>query len=167
MKMRSLIEAYYDSLKPVEGYMDADDLIGKRLWAHTNRTHRNQGKNGMIGLYGTTPKGTRKGSPLYYTNAIRLSSPIVFQVAGGSAVDSIKKSGKRTLVAGVSGTVVKTREASGASGFKEIVFKPFGDAQYFHVKGDPDNRVDTADEVFFTANEGGKWMFLAENPRSK
>ena len=61
MKMRHLIEAYYDSLKPVEDYMDADDLIGKRLWAHTNRTHRNQGRNGMIGLYGTTPKGTRKG----------------------------------------------------------------------------------------------------------
>ena len=37
-----LQEVYYDSLKPVENYKDADDLIGQRLWAHTNRTHRNQ-----------------------------------------------------------------------------------------------------------------------------
>jgi hypothetical protein len=45
-----LEEQYYESRKDLEGYIDADELIGKRLWFHTNRTHRNQGKNGMVGI---------------------------------------------------------------------------------------------------------------------
>lgn len=46
-------EVYYDSRKEVEGYVDANDLVDQRLWFHTNRTHRNNGWNGMIGIYDT------------------------------------------------------------------------------------------------------------------
>jgi hypothetical protein len=90
-EIEAVKEEYYDSRGDVEGYVDADELIGERLWVHTNRTHRNQNKNGMIGMYGVNNKGHRTGSPLYYTNCIRLAPPIVFQVAGGKSVDTIKQ----------------------------------------------------------------------------
>tara|TARA_Y100000389_G_scaffold190835_1_gene216132 strand:+ start:120 stop:668 length:549 start_codon:yes stop_codon:yes gene_type:complete len=160
-----LQEVYYDSLKPVENYTDADDLIGRRLWAHTNRTHRNQGRNGMVGLYGTTSKGTRTGSPLFYTNALRLGSPVVFQVSAGKSLSDIEKTGKRTLVAGVSGTVIETNEDRDIESFQEVVFNPFTEEKYFHVAGSPDEPIATADEVYFKATEGGEWLFLVKNPR--
>tara|TARA_R110002060_G_scaffold49061_2_gene60051 strand:- start:168 stop:716 length:549 start_codon:yes stop_codon:yes gene_type:complete len=161
----SLQEVYYDSRKPVENYKDADELIGQRLWAHTNRTHRNQGRNGMVGLYGTTGKGTRTGSPLFYTNALRLSSPVVFQVSSGKSLADIEKTGKRTLVAGVSGTVIETNEDTGVEGFQEVVFDPFAEEKYFFVAESPDEPIATADEVYFKASEEGEWTFLVKNPR--
>ena len=168
-----LQEVYYDSLKPVENYTDADDLIGRRLWAHTNRTHRNQKRNGMVGLYGTTDKGTRTGSPLFYTNAVRLGGPIVFQVSAGKGLDDIKKTKKRTLVAGVSGTVIKTNEGANIEGFQEVIFNPFAEEKYFYVAGNPDEPIATGDEVYFAAPEEAAfqredkppWTFLVKNPR--
>ena len=54
-EIKSVIdEMYYDSLKDVKNYKDTDELIGQRVWTHTNRSHRSQGRNGMIGIYGTT-----------------------------------------------------------------------------------------------------------------
>jgi hypothetical protein len=161
----SLQEVYYDSLKPVENYRDADDLIGQRLWAHTNRTHRNQKKNGMVGLYGTTSRGTRTGSPLFYTNALRLGAPIVFQVSSGKSLSDIEKTGKRTLVAGVSGTVIETNEDRDLAGFQEVVFNPFAEEKYFHTSENPDEPIMTGDEVYFKATEDGEWIFLVKNPK--
>ena len=163
----NLHEIYYDSLKPVENYRDADDLMVQRLWAHTNRTHRNQKRNGMVGLYGTTSKGTRTGSPLFYTNALRLGGPIVFQVSAGKSLSDIEKTGKRTLVAGVSGTVIETNEDRGLAGFEEVVFNPFAEEKYFHVAGKPDEPIATGDEVYFKATEDGEWIFLVKNPRGR
>jgi hypothetical protein len=177
MPVMSLQEVYYDSLKPVENYRDADDLIGQRLWAHTNRTHRNQKRNGMIGLYGTTDKGTKTGSPLFYTNALRLTSPIVFQVSesGAERIARLhRETGKpsRTLVAGVSGVVTKTNEGQSLSGFQEVIFNPFAENKFFHVANNPDVPIVTADEVFFQATESTalgepreNYVFMVKNPR--
>jgi hypothetical protein len=159
-------EEYYDSRGDVEGYVDADELIGERLWVHTNRTHRNQNKNGMIGMYGVNNKGHRTGSPLYYTNCIRLAPPIVFQVAGGKSVDTIKQTGKRTLVAGVSGVVTETREGDVGGGFEVVQFDPFGKG-FFFTDSNPDIPLMTGDEVYFRADEEGQWTFLVKNPRGE
>lgn len=164
-EVEAIEEKYYDSLKDVENYVDADELVGQRLWVHTNRTHRNQGRNGMIGIYGVNRRGNKTGSPLYYTNCIRLSSPIVFQVAGGKSVQTIKDTGKRTLVAGVSGTVIETREEEGpGSDFEVVKFDPFGKG-FFFTDSNPDTPLKTGDEVFFRASEDGQWEFLVKNPR--
>ena len=154
-------EVYYDSRKDVENYKDGDELIGQRLWSHTNRTHRAQGKNGMIGLYGVNSKGKRKGSPLYYTNCIRLGSPLVFQ-ASESGAEKIAQSGHRTLVAGVSGKVIATNEGEELEGFVPFGFNPFGENKYFHVDG---KKILTADEVYFHASEDGKYTSLVKGPK--
>ena len=158
-------EVYYDSLGDVENYKDADELIGQRLWAHTNRTNRNQKKNGMIGLYGTNKRGNRAGSPLYYTNCIRLGAPIVFQSSEKQA-KKIQQTGHRVLIAGVSGTVLKTREGE-YSGFVEIIFNPFGENKYFHPVDDPNQKLTTAKEVYFEATEDGKWKLMAKLEESR
>ena len=119
----------------------------------------------MVGLYGTTSKGTRTGSPLFYTNALRLGSPIVFQVSAGKSLSDIEKTGKRTLVAGVSGTVIETNEDQEIGDFQEVVFNPFAEEKYFHIAGSPDEPIATGDEVYFKATENGDWIFLVKNPK--
>ena len=54
-------EIYYPSRNPVEGYVDADELIGQIVWVHTNRTNRDDGNNGMIGIYDANSKGKKSG----------------------------------------------------------------------------------------------------------
>jgi len=158
-------EVYYDSLGDVENYKDADELIGQRLWAHTNRTNRNQKKNGMIGLYGTNKRGNRTGSPLYYTNCIRLGAPIVFQTSE-EAAKKIQQTGHRVLIAGVSGVVLETREGE-YSGFVEAIFNPFGENKYFHPVDDPKRKLTTAEEVYFEATEEGEWKLMVKLPEEE
>lgn len=154
-------EIYHDSRKPVERYVDANDLIGKRLWVHTNRTNRNNMYNGMIGIYGVNSKGHRTGSPLNYTNEIRLKGPIVFEASESSA-ETIVKSGKRTLVAGTSGIVQKTE--GGTDGMEEVNFQP--EVKWFFRVSDPEKKkITTADEIYFSADENGKYIIFAKNPR--
>ena len=154
-------EEYWDSRKPVEGYVDANELIGQRLWVHTNRTHRNQGYNGMIGIYRVNSKGHRIGSPLQYTNEIRLKGSIVFEASETSS-ETIIKSGKRTLVAGVSGIVEKTE--GDTNGMEEVNFQP--EVKWFYRVSDPEKtKITTADEIYFSADESGKYIIFAKNPR--
>ncbi len=153
-------EAYYKSREEVENYKDGDELIGQRLWSHTNRTHRARGMNGMIGLYAVNSKGNRTGSPLYYTNCIRLGNPIVFQVSESGA-KKVAQTGHRTLVAGVSGTVVETKEDQDLEGFVPFGFNPFGEKKFFHVDG---KKLIGAEEVYFHASEDGKYTSLVKGP---
>jgi len=154
-------EEYWDSRKPVEGYVDSNELIGQRLWVHTNRTHRNQGYNGMIGIYRVNSKGHRTGSPLQYTNEIRLKGSIVFEASETSS-ETIVKSGKRTLVAGVSGIVEKTE--GDTNGMEEVNFQP--EVKWFYRVSDPEKtKITTADEIYFSADESGKYIMFAKNPR--
>mgnify|MGYP000312195591 CR=1 FL=1 len=88
--LKTFEEVYYNSRKEVEGYVDANDLVGQRLWFHTNRTHRNNGWNGMIGIYDTTPSGRKEGYAGRYTNEVRVSEPIFFQTSEAGA-KSIKE----------------------------------------------------------------------------
>ena len=154
-------EIKYDSRDDVPNYKDADELIGQRLWSHTNRTHRGRGMNGMIGLYGVNKKGNRKGSPLYYTNCIRLGGHIVFQTSETGA-DKIAQTGHRTLVAGVSGTVIETKEEQDLEGFIPFGFNPFGENKFFHVDG---KKLVGAKEVYFHASEDGKYKSLVKDPQ--
>lgn len=160
-KFNALVEKYWESRKPLDEYVDANELIGKRLWVHTNRTHRNNGENGMIGIYGVNSKGNRTGSPLKYTNEIRLKGPIVFE-ASFSGSERIIETGKRSLVAGVSGIVDKTE--GNINGMEEVTFDP--NVKHFFKVSDPKkSKVTEADEIYFSADENGKYTMLAKNPR--
>jgi hypothetical protein len=154
-------EKYYETRKDVKGYVDANELIGKRLWVHTNRTHMRNKWNGMVGIYGVNSKGKRTGSPLYYTNEIRIKSPIFFEV-DPLCVDRIVESEKRDLCAGVSGTVIETE--GDLSGFEEITIIPPKGDKHFYKKNDPEKKkIIDASEVYFVAEEDGTYHLLAKN----
>jgi hypothetical protein len=163
-------EEYFDSRKEVEGYVDAEELVGKLLWFHTNRTHRNQGKNGMVGVYSVDKKGNRGEASKIYTNEVRIQSPIHFQTSE-SGSERIRTSqekeggaGTRTLVAGVSGVVVPTD--SGNTGGMELAnFNPFdSSAPWFYLNNDGEKKeIISADEVYFYADEAGQWYFYVKN----
>ena len=160
--LKTFEEVYFDSRKPLEGYVDANDLVGQRLWFHTNRTHRNNGYNGMIGIYDTTRSGRKVGLAGKYTNEVRLTSPIYFQTSEAGAV-TIKDKGDRILIAGVSGVVVPTD--NNTDGMVKITYNPF-DVAYFHQIDDTDKKeIVSADEVYFNASEEGQWEIWAKNPR--
>lgn len=162
--LKTFEEVYYDSRKSVDGYIDANDLVGQRLWFHTNRTHRNNGWNGMIGIYDTTRSGRKIGLAGKYTNEVRLTSPIFFQTSEAGA-ENIKAKGDRTLIAGVSGVVIPTN--SNTSGMQKITYNPF-DVGYFHLVDDKDKKeIVSADEVYFVASEEGNWEIWAMNPKFK
>lgn len=162
MRYLKTFEAYYPSRKEVEGYVDANELVGQRLWFHTNRTHRNNGWNGMIGIYSASPSGRKQGLAGRYTNEVRIEEPVFFQASDAGA-DSIKGTGTRILIAGVSGVVVPTDPD--VSGMERITYDPFG-AGYFHVLSDETKaRITTASEVYFFASEEGSWEIWAKDPR--
>ena len=160
--LKTFEEVYYDSRKEVEGYVDANDLVGQRLWFHTNRTHRNNGWNGMIGIYNTTPSGRKEGYAGRYTNEVRVSEPVFFQTSEAGA-KSIKENDKRILIAGVSGVVIPT--TNDTSGMVKVTYNPF-DVAYFHIIDDEDKKeVKSAKEVYFNATEEGQWDIWVKDPQ--
>lgn len=160
--LKTFEEVYFNSRKEVEGYIDANDLVGQRLWFHTNRTHRNNGWNGMIGIYDTTTSGRKSGYAGRYTNEVRLSEPVFFQTSESGA-DSIKSTDRRILIAGVSGVVIPTNNDT--TGMVKITYNPF-DVAYFHEIGDNDKKeIISAEEVYFNATEEGNWDIWAKNPK--
>tara|TARA_R100000908_G_C3754304_1_gene148650 strand:+ start:298 stop:2253 length:1956 start_codon:yes stop_codon:yes gene_type:complete len=170
--LQMIREAYYESLKPPRivptapeaAYVEGDDLIGQRVWLHTNRTNRNEGRNGMVGIYNSSPRGTRTGSPIAYTNAIRLEPPIRFQTSESGA-KQIVKTGKRTLVAGVSGVVTKTNEVDPAvlSEFEEASFHP-AVGHFFSVTDPEQKEILSGEEIYFHASEAGDWKLMVRAP---
>lgn len=160
--LKKFEEVYYNSRKEVEGYVDANDLVGQRLWFHTNRTHRNNGWNGMIGIYDTTPSGRKEGYAGRYTNEVRVSEPVFFQTSEAGA-KSIKENDKRILIAGVSGVVIPTNNDT--SGMVKVTYNPF-DVAYFHIIDDEDKKeVKSAKEVYFNATEEGQWDIWVKDPQ--
>ena len=162
--LKTFEEVYYDSRKEVQGYVDANDLVGQRLWFHTNRTHRNNGWNGMIGIYDVTRSGRKEGLAGKYTNEVRLSEPVFFQTSEAGA-KSIKETDKRSLIAGVSGVVIPTNNDT--SGMVKVTYNPF-DVAYFHIIDDEEKKeVISASEVYFNATEEGQWDIWVRDPKFK
>jgi hypothetical protein len=154
-------EVYYDSRKEVEGYVDANDLVGQHLWFHTNRTHRNNGWNGMIGIYDSSPSGRKVGYAGRYTNEVRLKEPIFFQTSEAGS-KTIKETDKRILIAGVSGIVVPTDNKT--NDMIKITYNPF-DVAYFHEIDDEDKKeIVSGSEVYFNASEDGNWEIWVKDP---
>ena len=159
--LKTFEEIYYNSRKEVEGYVDANDLVGQRLWFHTNRTHRNNGWNGMIGIYDTTPSGRKEGYAGRYTNEVRLSEPVFFQTSEAGA-KSIKENDKRILIAGVSGVVIPTNNQT--KDMVKVTYNPM-DVAYFHIISDNEKKeIISAEEVYFNATEEGQWDIWVMNP---
>lgn len=161
MNYLKTFEKYFDSRGDVDGYVDANDLVGQRLWFHTNRTHEQHNKNGMIGIYDTSPSGRKTGYAGRYTNEVRITEPIFFQTSQSGA-EHIKGTGHRVLIAGVSGVVVPTNDD--VTGMMPIMYNPFG-AGYFHEVGDEDKKeIISGSEVYFNASEDGKWSLYVKDP---
>ena len=168
-----LEEVYYNSRGNHELYDDASSHIGERVWVHTERTSKNQGKNGMIGVYRATDKGTKTGNPYFKTNAIALEDCKFFGSAYGAR--KFKETGKRFLVAGISGIVSEwndheqdwntfnihnPRDPEG----QEITYDPT--LGYFFLVNDADKKeIKEADAIFFIASEQGEWYVSAVNPK--
>ena len=161
----NLDEEYYDNLgEPTEGkYVDASELVGQKLFFHTNRTNRNAKRNGMIGIYGVTSTGRKAGkAEKLYTNEVKLIN-VTFQ-ASDKATERTQETGDRTVHAGVNGTVVPL---DGMGAGIPADFNPFGEnpVPWFFLKGDAEKKeIISADEVYFLATEGGEWKFLVKNP---
>ena len=116
----------------------------------------------MIGIYDTSPSGRKEGYAGRYTNEVRISEPIFFQTSESGA-ESIKKTDKRILIAGVSGVVIPTD--NNTDGMLQITYNPF-DVAYFHIVDDEDKKeIISAEEVYFTATEEGQWKIWAKNPK--
>lgn len=159
--IKTFNEKHFDSRRDLEGYVDANELVGEHLWFHTNRTHRNNGQNGMIGIYDSTPSGRKTGYAGRYTNEVRLTNPVFFQTSESGA-ENIKAKNKRFLIAGVSGVVVPTNDD--VSGMIEIMYDPF-ESGYFHEVNDSDKKeIVSGSEVYFNATEDGKWNIHLKNP---
>lgn len=146
------------------GYFESDDYIGKRIWVHTNRTNRNNNRNGMIGVY--YPKESarvqkRTEKRYGYTNDVRLVD-CVFDV-NKPCIKRIKETGDRKLCAGILGTVVSTEGGDG--GYVPFVFNPMEDVDYNYLAGDSSKReVIGAGEVHLYATESGDYIQLLKNP---
>ena len=162
--LKTFEEVYYNSLKDCEGYVDANDLVGQHLWFHTNRTHKRNRWNGLIGIYDSTPSGRREGVAGRYTNEVRITEPIFFQTSQAGS-SRIKETGDRSLIAGVSGVVIPTNNDT--SGMVRITYNPF-DVAYFHEIDDESKKeIISGDEVYFNASEEGEWEIWLKNPRYK
>jgi hypothetical protein len=164
-----LKEEYFESRQPVEGYVDAEEIMGQRLWFHTNRTHRNNGWNGMVGIYDTTGSGRKTGYAGRYTNEVRIGSPIHFQTSdtGAERIKQSEREGKikRVLIAGVSGIVIPTRSGE-VGGMTQVMYDPTErGVGYFHEISDPDKKeIISASEVYFNASEDGRWSIYVKDP---
>ena len=158
-------EEYYDSRKPVEGYVDAEDLIGEYVWVHTNFTHRNHGQNGMVGIYRPNSIGYKAGSPIGYTNEIRINGHLVFE-QNEKAAARVKEKQLKQVIAGVSGTVIPT-DSGNTTGMDLAVYNAKEGLGYFHLAsgftGIP-KKIIGGDEVYFFGNESGNYSFYVKNP---
>jgi|TARA_R110001606_G_scaffold82826_2_gene189526 hypothetical protein len=167
-KIKILKESYYQSLKDAPLYDEANNHIGERVWVHTERTMRNRGQNGMIGVYKASNTGAKTGNPYFKTNAITLED-CIFKSSEKSA-SKIVKTGHRTLVAGCSGTIIDLEEtnwnpfdlnsSTDSVPAKEIAYS--NTVGYFFDPTDKEKKkIISASYVYFTASEGGKWIMAA------
>jgi hypothetical protein len=166
------MEKWYDTRgEPMDevskmGYFEADDLLGKRVWIHTNRTNAKNGRNGMIGVYvpAEHKKTKRFSNERYgYTNDIRLSD--VFFDTDKKCLELITSGQvvKRTLCAGILGTIINTEGDD--SGYVEFQFDPVKNVKWNYLVGDSEKKeIISASEVHLIATEDGHWIKLVKNP---
>lgn len=139
----------------VSFYLNSD-LIGQRFWFHTNRLNRNQGRNGMIGIYNSSVNGNKTGKAFCYSNEIYIGGDIKFQTSENGA-KAIQNGADRNIIAGVSGTVKPLSSYSG--GGVEIDYSPF--VGHFYPKSDKSIVITSADSVYFLATEEGRYIMKA------
>tara|TARA_R110000824_G_scaffold268480_3_gene457101 strand:- start:1638 stop:2090 length:453 start_codon:yes stop_codon:yes gene_type:complete len=118
----------------------------------------------MVGIYKSGPRGTRVGSPIAYTNVIRLGPPVRFQTSESGA-KQIVKTGKRTLIAGASGVVASTDEVDPAtlSEYEEASFHP-AVGHFFRVTDPEQEEILSGEEIYFHASEAGDWKLMVRGP---
>jgi len=166
-----LNEMYRDDLKSMgegKNFINTDDILDKNVWIHTNFTHKNQRANGLIGLYQPNAKGYKSGSPIGYTNEIRLGGKIVFEQSEKGA-ERVFKNQSKELVAGISGVVLPT-DSGNVSGMDLVTYNAKGGLGYFHLVNEMNEKpkkIIGADEVYLYADIGKeiiRYMLYVKNP---
>jgi len=160
-----LNEMYRDDLKSNKDYINSDDILGDNVWIHTNFTNRNQGRNGLIGLYKPNAKGYKSGSPIGYTNEIRLGGKLVFEQSEKGA-EWIFKNQLKQLTAGISGVVLPT-DSGNTSGMDLVTYNAKEGLGYFHLVNETSEKpkkIIGASEVYLFATEALRYMLYVKNP---
>jgi len=137
-----------------ENVTNEEELIGKHIWVHTNRTRNN------VGIYNSSPSGRKIGNPIGYVNSVLLEKPIFFQYSKKSA-ERIVQSKKRTLIAGISGVCLEV-DGELPSGFVDATYTP--NVGYFYIKNNPNVKITDADNIFLAYNSG--WILKVKNPKT-
>lgn len=160
-----LNEMYRDDLKSNKDYINSDDILGDNVWIHTNFTNRNQGRNGLVGLYKPNAKGYKSGSPIGYTNEIRLGGKLVFEQSEKGA-ERVFKNQSKELIAGISGVVLPT-DSGNTSGMDLVTYNAKEGLGYFHLVNETSEKpkkIIGASEVYLFATEALRYMLYVKNP---
>jgi hypothetical protein len=157
-----------------EGYDDASNHIGERVWVHTNFSNKNYKHNGTVGVF--TPnskglKGSKNTKAKWYTNEVRIEGPLVFEQPESGA-KRIKNSQLKQLVAGVSGKVIPSGPLSSegkgdTSGMDMVIYNAKEGLGYFHLAVDdvqPPRKIVGGSEVYVWCSEEGKYGFYVRGP---
>jgi len=183
MKLSNIFESLLSEIKyplkseggvwnnTAEGYDDASNHIGERIWVHTNFTHRNNKHNGAVGVYTPKADGFKQGSPQWYTNEVRLNGPLVFEQPESGA-RRIKATGTKALVAGISGIVIPSGKLSSegkgdTSGMELVTYNAKEGLGYFHLVNDseqPPRKIIGGDEAYIWCSEEGRYGLYIKNP---
>lgn len=182
MIVKIMSEAQYDDRETHERYSEASEHIGETMFFHTDRTTRSAVKNGMIGTYSIS-SSSRPEKTSWKTNAVIIDDASFY--VSETAAARTKETGHRTVHAGVVGTVspdnvseewtLKSNPSDGpwrgtklshitnfSKGGVEIEYSP--QVGFFHIKNQPEQRIDKADKVYFQATEVNRYVITAINP---
>ena len=155
------MKSYFKSLKsPRRGtYYENNTLTSKRVWVHTNRHNRKEGRNGMIGIYAANSKDNRSSNIIGYTNEIYLSNATMSVLPNGHV--RYKQTGVRSPHAGISGTVIKRENVSG----ELITYDP--SIGYFFLLSEiglnTPRKISSAEKICMIATKDGNWVVTAKN----
>ena len=149
------------------------ELLGEKVWFHTNRHNINHKKNGAFGVYGRTKGGKKdsKSGIIGYTNDILLGGDINFDISLGyhKIIRTTKDAGemaKRSQIVGVGGTVQELPKdpniVKNSVDSEEILYNPFV-SDYFHTL-DTKYKISGAEFLYAEYRPDGSYSLHAINP---
>jgi hypothetical protein len=157
--------------RTAEGYSEASEHIGERIWIHSNFANRNNKHNGAVGVYTPKSNGFKQGSPQWYTNEVRMQGPLVFEQPESGA-KRIQKTGRKALVAGISGIVIPSGKLSSegkgdTSGMELVTYNAKEGLGYFHLVNDsaqPPRKVIGGSEAYLWCSGEGRYGLYIKDP---
>jgi len=159
--------------KAQHGYLEGDspELLGKKVWFHTNRHNIKFKRNGAFGVFGLTKTGKKDSKPgiIGYTNDILIGGDVNFDISPGyhEIMRTTKDKGqmsKRQQKVGVGGTVLELPDdpMTFKEGSVEIKYNPFFSDFFYTANGT--QKVVGADYVYAEYRPDGMYSLHAIDP---